>query len=868
MTLVDDILKWTETALPLWQRDAARRLFQNADGLSTDDYTELYALMKAAHGLPDEQDLKPSPLSAKHLPLVLPVGQTVVLKGMRDLNHVNRIAPSQELKFALTGMTVIYGGNGTGKSGYARVMKRACRSRDQAEKVLPDANDPDAKIRVPEVTFDIEIDGTPKEAKWTASTSSPDELSAIAVFDCHCARTYLTAEQDVAYLPYGLDVVENLANKVLPELSRRLDMEIASIDVDRQPFAHLLGETEVGRLLKALNENTDPQKLKELGTLSGEESNRIKELDLALAEPDPRTKAKELQLSAERLKSLAGRVESALSWVNDDAIKSLKVLDDALVAAIQAERIAAEGLRSGEKLLPGTGESVWKALFDAACKFSTEVAYKGIEFPYTGEDAVCPLCQEPLRDGGQRLKRFEKYIRDDVAKIATQQRKKIEEKKTKIEQANVGIGLDKSLVDELALLDDKIGSTAQSFQEAVNARRSWMLEALNSHKWDDVQDLSENPRQKLRDLAARQFKLSRIFAKASDEVKNEALKIEREELLARQGLAKCMDVVLSLIKRIKKKRALESCKSDLKTRAISEKSKWFAQKAVTPALKDALEKEFKALDIGHIKMKVKDRPDKGKMWYRLLLDFPSTHKLEEILSEGEQRAIAIGSFLAEIKLANHSGGIVFDDPVSSLDHKHRGKVAKRLASEAGQRQVIVFTHDVVFLHQIQDECDKVKVPPSICYVDTDGRGYYGAVSQGLPWAHKSYGERIDCLEKAQKRFEKMPWPGNPSETLASDMIRQYSFLRATIERVVQDFVLNATVQRFHDYINVTKLEKVVGLEKTEVDEILRLNQRCNDVVEAHDPSSAKNEPPPIPDELKQDIEDLKKLIQKIKARRN
>jgi hypothetical protein len=85
---------------------------------------------------------------------------------------------------------------------------------------------------------------------------------------------------------------------------------------------------------------------------------------------------------------------------------------------------------------------------------------------------------------------------------------------------------------------------------------------------------------------------------------------------------------------------------------------------------------------------------------------------------------------------------------------------------------------------------------------------------------------------------------------------------------VQDFILGATVQRFRDYIEVKNLGMVVGLEKSEVDEISRLYQRCHDLVEAHDPSSAKDEPPPTPDELNQDIEDLKNLIQKVKDRRS
>jgi hypothetical protein len=407
---------------------------------------------------------------------------------------------------------------------------------------------------------------------------------------------------------------------------------------------------------------------------------------------------------------------------------------------------------------------------------------------------------------------------------------------------------------------------AIDFQASIKARRTWMLEALNSHTWDDAPILSENPRQKLRDLAARQLKSARTFDKAADETKGKALKAEREELRARQNLSSCLDAVLALIERMKKKRSLESCKKDLKTKPISDKSKEFASNAVTGALKTALDDEFKSIGIGHIKTKLKERNERGKIKHRLLLDLPVSNKLEEILSEGEQRAIALGAFLAELKLANHSGGIIFDDPVSSLDHKRRGKVARRLASESQFRQVLVFTHEVVFLHQLLEECKNLNAQPSLCFLDTAG-DYCGIVSQGLPWKHKSFGERIDSLEKEHKRFEKLPWPAAPNEELAMDIIRQYSFFRATIERVVQDLALNATVQRFRDYIEVKSLEQVVGLEQIEVDEIFRLYQRCHDVIEAHDPSSAKDEPPPTPDELKQDIEDLKAIIQKIKDRR-
>lgn len=864
--MIDEILKWSEEKLSLWQRDAARRLFQQEIGLSVDDYAELYALLKAAHGLPNPLGLIPEPLKATHLPSVPQAGEKVVLKAIRDLVHVNRIAPGQKLNFAPSGMTVIYGGNGSGKSGYVRVMKRACRARDQAEKVHADANDPAAQNYEPKAVFDIEIQGTCRPVHWTYKGDSPDELAAISVFDSHCARAYLTAEQDVAYLPYGLDVVENLANKVLPELTRRLNEEIATINVDCQPFRHLVGETEVGRIVQALSERTSPDKVKALGTLSEIETAQIKEIDAALAESDPAKKAIEHRLSAGRLKMLAERLETALSWVSDAALEKLKKITDTTVTANQAEKQAAEALQSGELLLPGTGEPVWKALFDAARKFSTEVAYPEHAFPHATAEAKCPLCQQPLNDAGERLKRFEKYIQNDVAKAAAEQRQKLEATKVRIERANLSVGLENSHIEELAQLDNAIASIINVFEKNIEARRIWMLQNLNSYGWMDAPELGENPRKRLRNLAAHQFKLARILARAVDEVKKKSLVDKREELRARQNLSACLDAVLGLIDRFKMRQALKACEQDLKTRPISDKSKEFASGAVTVALKNALDEEFKSLGIGHIQTKLKDRNDKGKIKHQLLLDLPTTNKLEQILSEGEQRAIALGSFLAELKLANHACGIVFDDPVSSLDHIRRGKVAKRLAVESKQRQVLIFTHDVVFLQQLRDQCDKLSVPPLFCRLEAN-RGFYGNVSEGLPWTHKSYGERIDFLEKTQKRFEKMPWPADPSEELAREMIRQYSFLRATIERVAQDFVLGGTVQRFKDYIDVKKLRQVIGLQESEVDEILRINQRCHDLVEAHDPSSAKDEPPPTPDELKQDIADLQNLIQGITDRR-
>ena len=107
------------------------------------------------------------------------------------------------LPISPTGLTVIYGENGAGKSGYSRVLKKACRARDQAEPILPDARKPPSKPATPKAAFDVMVNGVAVTMHWQGGQAAPSELSEIAIFDSHCARAYLDNQGDFAYAPYA-----------------------------------------------------------------------------------------------------------------------------------------------------------------------------------------------------------------------------------------------------------------------------------------------------------------------------------------------------------------------------------------------------------------------------------------------------------------------------------------------------------------------------------------------------------------------------------------------------------------------------------------------------------------------------------------
>lgn len=863
MALLDEILAWTKTSLKPWQQDAARRLFQQT--LTSSALDDLYAMLKDSVGLPDAQQRMPEPLDQHHLPVTAAKDAAVVLVSLLGVKHVNRLAENQVLAFAPKGLTVVYGGNGSGKSGYSRVLKSACRSRDSNEDVRTNAHQKTAATNTPEASFEIQMNGKASTVCWQKGKVSPAELATVAVFDTHCARAYLDQEQEIAYLPFGLDVVENLAQVVLPGITERLNAEIAATATTKEGFNHLVGTTKVGVLIASISEKTKLADVDALAHMTDDEAKRMDELERTLSESDPKAKAKEFRLAAARMTGLKTKIETAMAWVKDDAIQKLRTMDSETQEALTAEINAANALRSGEALLPGTGDVLWKALFQAAKEFSTGAAYPGDHFPHTDDGSECVLCQQEIKpDAAARLQRFEAYVQENIAKTARDKRAARSVALTKISNAVLALELEDHLVEELVHLDPTVIQEIKEFDVAVQTRRTWLLNAQATHSWEGVSPFPTDPCIRLKATADSLTAREKTYEQATDDKQKLELKSELTELKAQAALTPHRQSLLDLIERMRIKSLLKKCADELKTKPISDKAKEFASNAVTAPLRAALKEEFEALGVATLMPRLDESVARGKMKHKLELNLEIRAQIRDILSEGEQRAIALGCFLAELRTGGHDGGIVFDDPVSSLDHFRRQNVAHRLVDEAKVRQVIIFTHDTAFLGDLQDLIEKSGIDHVIHHLEWEGE-FAGKISLGLPWLHQTFKGRIDALQQAQVKLAKN-WPLYPTDAQTASMRTQYSRVRATIERAIQDIVFNGVVVRYRDWIKVTQLSAVVGFDSAECAEIERIYKICCDVIDAHDASSGKNAAVPTAVQLGKDIAALVAVTELIKTR--
>lgn len=135
----DDLISWSQK-LPLWQRDALRRILSGS--LTPSDLADLCAMAKSAQGLPIPGKPSPVPATTVHVRSSRAAAPPISLMSVHDITNVNSLAPGP-ITFAPDGLTIIYGDNASGKSGIARILKKAGHAREPGGNIRPSVFEPD-----------------------------------------------------------------------------------------------------------------------------------------------------------------------------------------------------------------------------------------------------------------------------------------------------------------------------------------------------------------------------------------------------------------------------------------------------------------------------------------------------------------------------------------------------------------------------------------------------------------------------------------------------------------------------------------------------------------------------------------------------
>lgn len=853
MGLLDDILA-AAAAWPAWQSDTLRRVFTN--GTLTPD--GLIALRAMVEGSEDAET--PEPLKRDHLPHA-GSGSTTVLTGLRDLHHVNAFSAGRSLDLEPTGLTVIFGENGTGKSGFSRVLKRACRAR-HSKAVLPHAF---GTRGVPRATIDFVVHGRgAKSHDWTEGSSAHADLAMVSVYDSQCGADYVSTEAPCDVQPFGLAQLAELA-RAQAALQTTIARDRDAIRADPSPFVDLQADPDLAPLLRNLGAQLDLDPLRQLAGLSPKETERLIEIAQLRATLDVETPAKEKEQLARRLAVAAPHCRRIEQITSDEAISRLFDLIAKIEAAADADR-ASQALVAGDSLdaLPHTGSETWKALFRAADNFSREIYPHAHEHPNTEDGAQCVLCQQDLAPSARdRIAGFRSYIGSEAARNLAACRQSLDDALSLVAQRTL-TPLDEPLALDLAAIRPALATQLEADTIAWTARKAW----IEARDWMCPRPMhsSETPLSEALIALSADLELQAQELRASRENEKIAeLEAEQARLAARQKLGELLAQLEAYVDACKRREALRRAHAALDTTSLSRKITALSRTYVNEALRDRMQQELRAIGYRQKLPVLKASTVRGINRIGLALDGTTT-QVSELLSEGEQRAMGFAMFLAEAALRRDLSTLIFDDPSTSLDHRFRRSMARHLLELSKERPVVVFTHDAVFLTEIQLAVREEHASHAVFRtVQWDGQAP-GAVIDGLAWENKEF---KDQMAEIRANAEGLAATQNayPNDAEKQSIRELHGRLRGAIERGVRDVVLFGTVHPFMDEIQVSKLGAVAGFQIEEWEQLMGHHDACSGIFAGHDTSPDRQQEVPTATDLVQRLRDLDTLFGEFDKRR-
>jgi energy-coupling factor transporter ATP-binding protein EcfA2 len=503
-----------------------------------------------------------------------------------------------------------------------------------------------------------------------------------------------------------------------------------------------------------------------------------------------------------------------------------------------------------------------------ARRFSEAEAYPGKPFPVTEGDAACVLCHQLLSpEAAKRFTHFEEFVKGETQQAADKAKKHFDDlNKTFLENTQNLVAPD-DLLPQLESTHPDCATKIRAFLTNAAARKKFVQDALASGTWEETPIASEFPAQQVDDIITELKLKAAEFEQAKVPDKFAGLKSERDELAARSKLNARKNDVLGEIARLKKLNAINQCIGDLDTYSISRTSTELTKAYITTALCNRFKDELGHLGLNNLQVQLAPAgSERGVMYHRVEFKLKKDVNVADVVSEGEYRCIALAGFLAELATAPIKSALVFDDPVSSLDHLWREAVAHRLVEEAKERQVIVFTHDLVFLLLLVEQCEAADVQPTQIHLLRTSSGA-GEAQDGPPWLAAKVKDRVGALKSKVQQAEKIFKEADPTiyEAFACDL---YGRLRETWERSIEELLLNDSVRRFRRSIETNRLAKLSDIKPEDIESIDSAMTKCSKYLRGHDKAVAINEPVPAPAELKADIENLENWVSGMRKRRN
>ena len=768
-----------------WLRYIVRQVLSTGRPLPAANIDAAHALFRQEKGLEKRTLPAEDPLAVEttkedsELPLSI--------TKLSEVSGVNAIVPGSVIE-PHAGMTVLFGENGTGKTGYSRIFKAVAGSRT-ADVVLGDIGAASGELQSARIEYTLGSEA--KEFVWTGEQGQ-SPFTRMSIFDSPSVNFHVDDDLEYVYVPSVLALYKHVISAT-QAVKALIDQTIGDLGTGATALlSRFPRDSTVYPLIETLGAATDLAELRERSDGGDDVDGRIDVLRRAVAALEADTLP--AQISERQRHRSALEEAKAASTV----LKSLDVPSLNSGIARRAE------LRGDYKQfrtdlfhaadLPASPDENWEAFVSSGERYRQHLEQLDVH-----DSARCLYCRQPLADPARELiTKYGDYLSDKISRDIAETDSDI-------------VALTRPI---LALVLGDVDALLKEYEDRDD----------RPHFYGDLRDLKtalETCTEAIRSestvdvgLPGTAVELADRLIVALDGVEAEieglkeqtanratALSDKRRdlaELAAAAELARSWTTIENQVARAKeadKLRLLGRHFSGI-SRAVTELAKAASDQLINESFDQLFAEECGALRAPSLEVEFVGR--QGRAQRRKTL--AGKHKPSKVLSEGEQKVLALADFLAEARLAGITAPIIFDDPVSSLDHRRINEVARRIANLAEHNQVIVFTHDIFFATTLLTLFETTKRCSYFQVTDEDGKGCVTRAS----------GPRWDTLGALKATINKTIDAAHAEEGEArAALVREgYDWIRSWCEVFTETELLQGVSQRYQPNIRMTALANI------------------------------------------------------------
>lgn len=663
----------------VWLQYLIKKLILNNGNLSDEIIEEAYDLLLTPKELIEDNSINSNiEFETK--------SKSFYIENLTHISGVNALKENQTIIFNKN-VTVLYGQNGSGKSGYFKILNEIAGGNEE-KKILPNIYDEVSK----QIEVKIKASSNLREIIWQNETRGILPFNKITVFDTSYVNGLLSqrASQEALVEPMGLHLFASLI-KYIDEIKGKINDYI----VEYKSRKTIIDFSNFSDTIKnAFTSNTITKETRDFIEKNYEFS-KEKEVD-EIEKHLKSLKSTNFDTEVELLNEKINKTTKLIYFVKQKSlnINNLHTQVKEIVSEYAECKKSAEEYQKKIDIinqLPLIDTKEWKTFITSAKDYENLVDDK----------ERCIYCNNPLNENSKKIiNAYAEYLNNDIIQKNDEIDNKITVLKSTIIKEN-SIEIDtiietdykekqfdihitkwnKKLNDISVLLDESLEKKSIKFTEKDTI---------------DFEDIIDELDKYSKDISAKLTKLSVSKEKKNEEIKDK--ETELKSILENQSISKQKDIIIKWFNMEDEIEKLEKKKSSISTTAISTLSK----KAHNELLTENLKKNFRLeLDkLGHHNLNVnlvEAGTSKGIANTKLVLN--KENKISDILSEGEQKAVALAMFFAEINLQTEAYPIVLDDPVTSLDNNVMKSLVERLLEL--DNQIIIFTHNAFFLSLLE-----------------------------------------------------------------------------------------------------------------------------------------------------------------------